>query len=215
MLTVAVSKESTKWVDETSLVNFSNPEGKIGRVFDYASRKMVDGLVEIDEFFPWQKESDSEREINFNHSGGKYHIEEFLDGVSKGYPLEGMTGAGRTHGHGIQVHPYDVPFDRMAYYARKAYGFFDEPCILRGKISSKWLQDCPNRSYEAGLRSEFRIHITEPTFQDLDASTWNYQLPYWVSPHCVKEFIQDGCQTAYHAYYGTSSLYARLRHLVT
>jgi len=213
-LAIAVSKQSTKWVDETSLVNFSNPEGTIGRVYDHATGDMVDGLVEINEFFPWKNERDGEWEINFNHSGGRYHLEEFLDGVSKGYPLEGRYGASRTHGHGIQVHPCDVSFDRMAFYARKAYGFFDEPSILRGKISSKWLQDCPNRSYEAGLRAEFKDHITEPTFQDLDASTWDYRLPYWITPHSIKELIQDGCQAAYHTYYGNFSLYARVSHLV-
>jgi hypothetical protein len=195
------------WIENTRFANFSNPKGKKFNSPDMPTSS--DGLAEIKEFKSWADQALEETDIHFEHGGGEFFLQEFLEGTADGYPLEG----GLNNGYGIQVSPYpDLVTDRSEFYAwRGASKSFDNPAILTGTIKAKWLQDCVNSDYEAGLRGEFRQHLSDvnvtprPDLRYQDAAMDVFRF---------KHLIKKGCEARYFARYGKDNLCARLAHLV-
>ena len=92
--------------------------------------------------------ADPEAYVTVQHSGTAPYIDAFLQGKTKGYPLEGG-------GMGLQVHPIvegnTFPQDRALHYGRLAHESTGLPsALLTGRIKGKYLRQA-NLGYEAGL----------------------------------------------------------------
>lgn len=203
----ACKTQDRNWIENTRFANFSNPKGKKFNSPDMPTSS--DGLAEIKEFKSWADQPLEETDIHFEHGGGEFFLQEFLEGTADGYRLEG----GLNNGYGIQVSPYpDRVADRSEFYAAtRAPKSFDNPAILTGTIKAKWLQGCVNSDYEAGLRGEFRQHLSDvnvtprPELRYQDAVMGVFRF---------RHLIEEGCEARYFARYGKDNLCARLAHLV-
>lgn len=112
-------------------------------------------------------------DVRFSHGGGFFHIIEFLEGRTIGYPLEAQPDA-----RGIQVSPLaeHLEFhDRDNYYANTACSnHIDYPARLTATIQAQYLDSAPNL-YEAGLRAEFIDKLENIVITRLDKNI-KYQI---------------------------------------
>ena len=112
-------------------------------------------------------------EVRVSHGGGFFHIIEFLEGRTTGYPLEAQPDA-----RGIQVSPLaeNLEFhERDIYYANVACSnHIDYPARLTATIQAQYLDSAPNL-YEAGLRAEFISRLENIVVSRLDTKV-QYQI---------------------------------------